>query len=66
MKLKNLIKFQKNQNNMESLKPTEFIMPVQAIEDLTSCYKDCDIMEDVLKKFNFTQPEKIFKLSNAP
>ena len=66
MILKSLIKFQKNQGDMKKLKKTTFIMPVQPIKDLLTCYQDCDVMADVFKKFNFTQSENFFKLSNSP
>ena len=66
MKLVSLIKIQKNQGNMESLEETSFIMPIQPINDLLTCYRDCDLMADVFKKFGFTQPEKFFKLRDSP
>ena len=54
----------KNEAKEDPKKARKMTVPGQMAADLSECYKDCDIIADVLKRFQFTQPEKSFKLAN--
>ena len=54
----------KNEAKEDPKKARKMTVPGQMAADLSECYKDCDIIADGLKRFQFTQPEKSFKLGN--